>query len=268
MTPRRQHSMVPHVRAHSVRANVGKPTAQASHGEPGKRAAGSGKRRQSGFTLMEVVIAISMTSAIILILFMGLRLGANAWRRGEQRLAERARVVAGIELLERQLAAASPRVLQIKRDEKPVSLVDFSGSPAEVRFVTGESWQSDRRRPLFLARYRVAEAPEGKRQLMISESALTDTDSMARELFRDYSLRFGGWVEPPSEPVGDPADRIRLAYLLSATPQQPAQWISEWQPEQHDRLPRGVRVEWTRGAQTETVTLPVTLTRDPAQAGN
>ncbi|HZQ93134.1 MAG TPA: prepilin-type N-terminal cleavage/methylation domain-containing protein [Terriglobales bacterium] len=223
--------------------------------------------RSAGFTLMEVVIAISMTSAIILILFMGLRLGANAWRRGEQRLADRARVVAGVELLARQVAAASPRVLQIKRDEKPISIVDFSGSSTELRFVSGESWQADRSRPAFLARYRVAEAPEGKRQLFVSESALTDNDSIVRELYRDYGLRFGGWVEPASEPVGDPADRIRLAYLLTATPQQPAQWIAEWDPEQHDRLPCGVRIEWTRGSQIETVTLPVTLTRDPAQAG-
>lgn len=43
--------------------------------------------RQRGFTLIEIVIALSIVGALLVIMFGGLRVGLGAWRRGED-LAE------------------------------------------------------------------------------------------------------------------------------------------------------------------------------------
>jgi general secretion pathway protein J len=51
--------------------------------------------RQPGFTLIEIVIALSIVGALLVIMFGGLRVGLGAWRRGEDRaeLLERERNV-------------------------------------------------------------------------------------------------------------------------------------------------------------------------------
>ena len=41
--------------------------------------------RQRGFTLIEIVIALSIVGALLVIMFGGLRVGLAAWRRGEDR---------------------------------------------------------------------------------------------------------------------------------------------------------------------------------------
>jgi general secretion pathway protein J len=43
------------------------------------------RSRQRGFTLIEIVIALSIVGALLVIMFGGLRAGLGAWRRGEDR---------------------------------------------------------------------------------------------------------------------------------------------------------------------------------------
>jgi general secretion pathway protein J len=43
------------------------------------------RSRQRGFTLIEIVIALSIVGALLVIMFGGLRVGLGAWRRGEDR---------------------------------------------------------------------------------------------------------------------------------------------------------------------------------------
>jgi prepilin-type N-terminal cleavage/methylation domain-containing protein len=221
------------------------------------------RNKSAGFTLMEVVVATSLMAVIMSVLFMGLRLGANAWRRGEQKLADRARSVAGMAMLERQVSSAVPRVLTEQRDRVTVKYVDFRGSVKEARFVTAASWQSDRSRPLYMATYRVVRLKEGGEQLMISETGLTDAASMSAALFRDDRFRFGNEQPSRTQEIGEPAERIEISYLQPVIDQKPAQWVTDWTPELHIELPRGVRLQWLRDGHVETATLVIPQYREP-----
>lgn len=67
-----------------------------------------GSRRQQGFTLIEVLIAMTLLSIMVVLLFSSLRICAQSWEQGESKISEvnEAAVVHGF--FQRHLASAIP----------------------------------------------------------------------------------------------------------------------------------------------------------------
>jgi len=86
----------------------------------------------SGFTLLELIIAITILPLIILIIGNGFRLGMNAWEKGEQETVwtQRFRVLTG--LLSQQIKSAYPYIMEM--DDEKVAV--FEGKEDSVMFVT------------------------------------------------------------------------------------------------------------------------------------
>jgi prepilin-type N-terminal cleavage/methylation domain-containing protein len=205
-----------------------------------------------GFTLVEVLVAITLMSLVMVTLVLGMRLTANAWHRGEQKLDEDAQVMAGTDVLTQQISAAAVRVVtEVGANNAPVQVVAFYGSPAELRFCTRNSWRGENSRPQYMADYRVAKDAQGKQQLVISEVGLTDDASVVAALQAP--------APASGEAVGSVADRIELAYFQPASAVQPAQWVSTWTPQDGAELPRAVQVRWTRGSETQSATFAVAI---------
>lgn len=85
-----------------------------------------------GFTLLELIISITILSLIAVIIGSGFRLGLKAWERGEEEAeaVQTMRVLSG--LVFQQLKSAYP--YKIKIDDKNV--VVFKGEPDSMIFVT------------------------------------------------------------------------------------------------------------------------------------
>jgi general secretion pathway protein J len=86
----------------------------------------------SGFTLLELIIALSILSMVIVLIGRGFHLGINAWEKGESetRWTQRLRVLSG--LMSQQLKSAYPYMVEIE-DEK---VILFKGETDSVLFVT------------------------------------------------------------------------------------------------------------------------------------
>ena len=88
-------------------------------------------KSSSGFTLLELLISISLIAVLVLILSMSIRTGLRAYSRGKE-INERLIVVSAIEgLLGRQLRAV---VREDRSDLKDFS--EFHGEENEISFVT------------------------------------------------------------------------------------------------------------------------------------
>jgi len=90
--------------------------------------------RQRGFTLVEVVIALTIVATILVVMFGGLRVGLAAWQRGDERaeVLERARSIT--QIVTRTLGAAHPYIAS--RREGVAAHLLFEGAPDRVAFVT------------------------------------------------------------------------------------------------------------------------------------
>lgn len=95
-------------------------------------AARGSHREQTGFTLLELVVAITLTGLVLVLLYSGLRLGLNGWDSGEARAEATNRLRLAEEFLRRQLAQ-SMTVRRTNDRQEPV--VVFTGEASSIEFV-------------------------------------------------------------------------------------------------------------------------------------
>jgi len=90
--------------------------------------------RERGFTLLELLISLSIVVALLVILLGGLRIGLRAWRQGEDRAEAHQHLRSLAELLSRSVAGTFPYRMPPPAGGSP--LVQFQGSERQLAFVT------------------------------------------------------------------------------------------------------------------------------------
>ena len=96
---------------------------------PMKKAA---NKRQRGFTLIEILIAMTLLGLLMAMLFGGLRLGTRAWEASDVRSADLARLEAVQGFIRRALTGAYPLITTGDDDAK--RKITFTGGTQAVEF--------------------------------------------------------------------------------------------------------------------------------------
>ncbi|RKX62713.1 MAG: hypothetical protein DRP37_00805 [Thermodesulfobacteriota bacterium] len=131
-------------------------------------------RSSSGFTLLELLISVSLIAVLVLILSMSVRTGLRAYSRGKE-VNEGLMVVSAIEgLLGRQLRAV------VREDESDLkNFSEFNGEENEVSFVTTHVPLGSQAGGLFKAVYRFDE--RGKK-LIYAQKVITRPEDLKEVL--------------------------------------------------------------------------------------
>lgn len=89
-------------------------------------------RSQVGFTLLELVVAITLMGLVLVVLYSGLRIGLNGWDSGERRAEATNRLRLVEEFLRRQLAQS---ITVYQFNEQQDRIVAFAGQANGIEFV-------------------------------------------------------------------------------------------------------------------------------------
>jgi general secretion pathway protein J len=189
------------------------------------------RKRQSGFTLIEVLLALSILSIIMVLVLGAMRIGVRAWEKGEDLLVAQQRSRTVLDLLARQVTSAS--VLMNIQNKQP--LVLFEGGTRALEFTSSLPLINRMQYGPVHVRYVIEPDPGGKRRLLLFEENIMPEDYLSeRQLRHDRE---------PRVLIGHFED-LRFEYLgtkRDGSGSQPG-WAASWQPEKPTDLPRAVRI--------------------------
>ncbi|MEX2224230.1 MAG: type II secretion system protein GspJ [Candidatus Rokuibacteriota bacterium] len=188
---------------------------------PGGRGRGRG-RAIHGFTLVELVLALGIAAAVLVIALGGLRVGLAAWNKGEERTAKLDHARSVVILLERALDGAFPYRLAPERQQEPRIL--FEGRPDRLTFATLS--------PPFPALAPIAFTA-------VSFSSETTGLTLRQQVLPDRLA-----MDRLAPILVDPVTRaVRFRYLG----EEPGAWQDEWDMRREETMPRAVEVTLASG---------------------
>jgi len=196
----------------------------------------------SGFTLLEVLISLTIMGLILVIIFASLRIGVRAWEKGERDVDthQRQRIVLG--LMKQQISSACMREVEVGTG-KPFML---RGDDRTLEFVSRIPVIPDNRAGMAYVKYAVQE----------------DGGSHAERLaFFEKNIVFLGKDQGMETPEEDDflvlipgMDRLRFEYLKAPEDdEEQPQWQEGWDAEADEGLPLAVRLTFREAPETAPV---------------
>ncbi len=188
----------------------------------------------SGFTLLELIISLTIVGLVAVLIYATLNIGAGAADRGEVRSRENQRARAALALIGRHLKSAYPLTLQGEQG----SFVYFFGEPNALSFISSAG------RPeaggLEKVTYFLREQ-DGRRSLWVRTSSPTLPTDLLNN--REGSLRQETEVLPEVDDlVWEFLGRSQNEMDMRGRPKE--EWTSRWDGTQEKTLPAAVRFSW------------------------
>lgn len=189
-------------------------------------------RRSRAFTLLELLLALSILGVLLTVVAGALQVTVRAWEKGERaaEVQQRSRTI--LDQLRRQLGSAV--VLFGAREDQP--LVAFTGERRRVEFTSGLALASQAGAAAVHVTYVVEPGPDGGARLLLYEDAVGPGDYLS-----DRPLAHGSEPRVLAAELGD----VGFEYLAGADDGPDLQWLPAWRPADPAQAPRAVRITFT-----------------------
>ena len=198
-------------------------------------------KEASGFTLLELLVAITLVVVMAVGVWAALELCINAWTRGVIEIDINQRERNTQDLVRRQIASMYPlipsssqssagglqntMILPVAASATPV----FSGGETSLRFVSPNSLQSLDSAGMFLITYEAEVDSDSNIALVVREAPYTG-----------QSVDDGWFVS--AVPVFWNLKEILFEYYDAGDANNPAEWLTVWDTANRRRLPAAVRI--------------------------
>jgi general secretion pathway protein J len=193
-------------------------------------------RRREGFTLLELLISLTLLAIIVVLIFGAFRVGIRAWEKGEAHLEDRQRYRIVLNQIQSQLASA---YLSDKKDIKGRPL--FAGDEKSLAFFSRHSLIPGSHAGVVYAQYRI-DAEKGKEVLRYRETDIVLLTEDSGKVPGDDNF---------TELLSD-MKAMGFEYL-SVNEEQGERWQSSWNPGADKGFPRAVRMGVRPGEELSSI---------------
>jgi general secretion pathway protein J len=202
----------------------------------------------AGFTLIEVVVTMTILGLILLIISGTFRMGLSVWDRGEQAREEGQRQRTVTQLVSRQIKSVVP--YKIKTQKAEGDYLAFEGKANSLKFVSALSLRALRPEGFVFAIYEFQDGGQEGGRLVVYEKKVVNKD-----FFEE-----GPKDEGVSVLVG--LSDVRFEYFREEDKEKTrsAEWVQDWSAKEEKALPRAVRMSITfKNGKSAAEETPLTL---------
>ena len=186
--------------------------------------------RREGFTLLEMVVSLSILAAIAAFIVVAFRLTGHSLTRGEEEAAAMARLRAGMEILERGIRSAEPTPI-LPSDGSLVPY--FRGERAGLRFLSVGAPSSLSGGGFRLVSFYGSDPSRNASGLLISVGSP----------LREAGVESWEGTESPRVLLSE-ASQVTFGYSPGPTEEGKWEWVEGWDSREKKSLPAAVRVEF------------------------
>jgi type II secretory pathway pseudopilin PulG len=230
---------------------------------------------QTGFTLFEVLLSITLVGFLMVALLVGLRVANRAWRTGEARLRQVHAEAERNAFVVQQIASLVPYQVTPSDPRMPGIFTVLQANATCLRFVTSYSSVFRSRSGLVLAEYGIVEASPGDVEVALRETPVGDNEVLLHRLIRsvrddpdtgvaviDYQPFLLRVTDLPL------MTGLRAAWFeyLDLHPENGSDhpekstgpvWRLDWKSREEAPYPEAIRLRWDRGTQAGEEVIPV-----------
>ena len=182
-----------------------------------------------GFTLLELIVAFTMLSLILVMILGALRLGSASWERGEAQSEKYQKMRMVSSLLSQQVKSAFP--YKIKATKAESDYIAYLGSRDSLRFVSTFSMKAKKSEGLVFVIYRAEERGSSGKRLMLCEQRVLNKDFLE---------------ETPEEekffPLLEGLSDFGFEYFQDEEEEENGEWVESWDGKDKMELPLQVRM--------------------------
>ena len=179
---------------------------------------------RAGFTLLEVVLAMTSLAMVTAICYAAFHLGMRAVERGEVAVVTAQRLRVASDVLIRQVKSAVPYPVRTEDDDV---YPYFTGTPTSMSFITAAAQQGGG--ALARVTYSLQQDPP---RLMITESPSFSSDGLGRDRLEHAGER--------TTVLLDGFRTLHFQYLLDDGTD--TEWRSSWDAREEEILPNAIRI--------------------------
>lgn len=199
----------------------------------------------TGFTLLEVLLAMSITAIIVVIVFGAFRVSIRAWEKGERQIARQDRIRVVTQLMKKQISSA----VTSHTLNAAAQFVSLDGSEVQLSLFSSFALHPTHSRSSVFCRY-VSETDTEETALRFAE----ETAEQNAAVTGVTALNANNSVTLLSGLTG-----LTFNYLYPLKEGEPAQWQPQWHTDRKGRLPLAIRMEISDASFAAPLTVVIPL---------
>lgn len=188
----------------------------------------------SGFTLIEVIVTLTILGFIVLMVAGTFRLGLSSWEKGDAIKENYQKVRMISQLVSRQVKSLVP--YKIKTEKAEGNYLAFDGKVHSLRFVSALGIKARRPEGFVYVVYQFKAEGEKKGRLVLYEQRALNRDFFEDDLKEEAAVTLFEGIS-----------QVRFEYFREADKEKSRteEWVEEWNAKEEKELPRAVRMTVT-----------------------
>ena len=223
---------------------------------------------ETGFTLFEVLLSITLIGFLMVALLIGLRVANRAWRTGEARLRQVHAEAERNSFVVEQISSLVPYQVTLSDPDLPGTFIVLQASATCLRFVSSYGSVFRSRSGLVLAEYGIVAASPGNIEVALRETPVWDNEVLLRRVIRSVTndpdtgapaINYQPFLVRVTDlPLMTGLRDAWFEYLdLHPEKDTGPVWRLAWKSREGAPYPEAIRLRWERGNQAGEEVIPV-----------